>query len=66
MGCCHPEQKPEEFDILSFFHKMEKENKFEFNIEKYEENYDIIINLSSNTFKKLKKSSKYVLVLLEE
>ena len=58
MGCCHPEQKPEEIDILSFFHKMEKENKFEFNIEKYEENYDIIINLSSNTFKKLKKKQQ--------
>ena len=55
MGCCHPEKKPEEYELLSFFHKMERENKFNFNIEKYEENYDIIINLSSNTFKKLKK-----------
>ena len=58
MGCCHPEKKPEENEILSFFNKMERENKFEFNIEKYEENYDNIINLSSNTFKKLKKKQQ--------
>ena len=58
MGCFHPEKKPEENEILSFFHKMERENKFNFNIEKYEENYEIIINLSSNTFKKLKKKQQ--------
>ena len=54
MGCCHPEKKPEENEILSFFNKMEREHKFNFTIEKYEENYEIIINLSSNSFKKLK------------
>ena len=58
MGCCHPEKKPEENEILSFFNKMERENKFDFNIEKYEYNYDIIINYSSNTFKKLKKKQQ--------
>ena len=58
MGCCPREQKPEEYELLSFFHKMERENKFEFNIEKYEENYDLIINLSSNAFKKLKKKQQ--------
>ena len=58
MGCCHPEKKPEENEILSFFHKMERENKFIFNIEKYQDNYEIIINLSSNTFKKLKKKQQ--------
>ena len=58
MGCCHPEKKPEENELLSFFNKMERENKFNFTIEKYEDNYDIIINLSSNSFKKLKKKQQ--------
>ena len=58
MGCCHPEKKPEESEILSFYHKMEKEAKFIYTIDKYEENYEIIINLSSNTFKKLKKKQQ--------
>ena len=58
MGCCHPEKKPEENEIYSFFHKMEKDNQFNFTIEKYEENYDILINLSSNKFKKLKKKQQ--------
>ena len=58
MGCCSPEKKPEENEIYSFFHKMEKEKQFNFTIEKYEENYDIIINLSSNKFKKLKKKQQ--------
>ena len=58
MGCCHPEKKPEENEILSFFNKMEREHKFNFTIEKYEENYEIIINLSSNSFKKLKKKQQ--------
>ena len=58
MVCCHPEKKPEESEILSFYHKMEKEAKFIYTIDKYEENYEIIINLSSNTFKKLKKKQQ--------
>ena len=58
MGCCHPEKKPEENEIFSFFHKMEKENQFNYTIDKYEENYDIIINLSSNKFEKLKKKQQ--------
>lgn len=66
MGCCHPEIKPEENVIYSFFHKMEKEKQFNFTIEKYEENYDIIINLSSNKFKKLKKKQQVRLGFVNE
>ena len=57
MGCCHPEKKPEENEMISFFHKMERENKFILTIENYQNNYDTIINLSSNIFKKLKKKT---------
>ena len=66
MGCCSPEQKPEENEIYSFFHKMEKEKQFNFTIEKYEDNYDIIINLSSNKFKKLKKKQQVRLGFVSE
>ena len=66
MGCCHPEKKPEENEILSFFHKMERETKFIYTIDKYEENYEIIINLSSNTFKKLKKKQQVRIGFVKE
>jgi len=66
MGCCSAEKKPEENEIYSFFHKMEKEKQFNFTIEKYEENYDIIINLSSNKFKKLKKKQQVRLGFVNE
>ena len=66
MGCCHPEKKPEENEILSFFHKMEKENKFNLTIENYQENYDTIVNLSSNSFKKLKKKQQVRIGFLGE
>ena len=66
MGCCSAEKKPEENEIFSFFHKMEKEKQFNFTIEKYEENYDIIINLSSNKFKKLKKKQQVRLGFVNE
>ena len=58
MGCCHPEKKPEENEMISFFHRMERENKFILTIENYQNNYDTIINLSSNIFKKLKKKQQ--------
>ena len=66
MGCCPREKKPEENEILLFFNRMEKENKFEFSIEKYEESYDMIINLSSNTFKKLKKKQQVRIGFVKE
>ena len=66
MGCCSPEKKPEENEIYSFFLKMEKEKQFNFTIEKYEDNYDIIINLSSNKFKKLKKKQQVRLGFVSE
>ena len=58
MGCCHPEQKIEENEIYSFFQKMEREQHFTFTIDNYEENYERIITLSSNKFKKLKKKQQ--------
>ena len=66
MGCCSPEKKPEENEIYFFFLKMEKEKQFNFTIEKYEDNYDIIINLSSNKFKKLKKKQQVRLGFVSE
>ena len=58
MGCCHPEKKIEENEIYSFFQKMEREQHFTFSIHNYEENYERIITLSSNKFKKLKKKQQ--------
>ena len=51
-------QKIEENEIYSFFQKMEREQHFTFTIENYEENYERIITLSSNKFKKLKKKQQ--------
>ena len=57
MGCCHPEKKIEGNEIYFFFKNMERENHFIFTIDNYEENYEQIITLSSNKFKKLKKKT---------
>ena len=66
MGCCRPEKKLEENDIYSFFMKMEKEQHFKFSIENYESNYEMIIALSSNKFKKLKKKQQLRLSFANE
>ena len=58
MGCCLPEKKIKENGIYFFFQKMEREHHFVFTIDNYEENYELIINLSSNKFKKLKKKQQ--------
>ena len=61
MGCCHPEKKVEGNEIneiYSFFQKMEREHHFNYTIDNYEENYELIITLSSNKFKKLKKKQQ--------
>ena len=58
MGCCHPEKKEEENEIFSFFQKMEREHHFIFTIDNYEENYERLISLSSNKFKKLRKKQQ--------
>jgi len=66
MGCCHPEKKIEENEIYSFFQKMEKEQHFTFTIDNYEDNYELIITLSSNKFKKLKKKQQVRLGFVNE
>ena len=66
MGCCHPEKKKEENEIYSFFQKMEKEHHFTFSIDNYEDNYELIITLSSNKFKKLKKKQQVRLGFVNE
>ena len=66
MGCCHPEKKIEENEIYSFFQKMEKEHHFTFSIDNYEDNYELIITLSSNKFKKLKKKQQVRLGFVNE
>jgi len=66
MGCCHPEKKIEGNEIYFFFKNMERENHFTFTIDNYEENYEQIINLSSNKFKKLKKKQQLRLGFVNE
>ena len=66
MGCCHPEKKIEGNEIYFFFKNMERENHFIFTIDNYEENYEQIITLSSNKFKKLKKKQQLRLGFLNE
>ena len=66
MGCCRPEKKVEENDIYSFFQKMEKEQHLVFTIDNYESNYERIIELSSNKFKKLKKKQQVRLGFVNE
>ena len=58
MGCCHPEKKPEENEILMLFSKIEKENKLIYTIPNYQDNYLMITNLSANSFKKLQKKQQ--------
>ena len=66
MGCCHPEKKIEGNEIYFFFKNMERENHFIFTIDNYEENYEQIITLSSNKFKKLKKQQQLRLGFVNE
>ena len=66
MGCCHPEKKIKENGIYFFFQKMEREHHFVFTIDNYEENYERIITLSSNKFKKLKKKQQLRLGFVTE
>ena len=66
MGCCHPEKKIKENGIYFFFQKMEREHHFTFTIDNYEENYERIITLSSNKFKKLKKKQQLRLSFVNE
>ena len=66
MGCCHPEKKIEGNEIYFFFKNMEKENHFTFTIDNYDENYEHIITLSSNKFKKLKKKQQLRLGFVNE
>jgi hypothetical protein len=66
MGCCHPEKRIEGNEIYFFFQKMEKEYHFTFTIDNYEENYEQIITLSTNKFKKLKKKQQLRLGFVNE
>ena len=66
MGCCHPEKSIEGNEIYFFFQKMEKEYHFTFTIDNYEENYEQIITLSTNKFKKLKKKQQLRLGFVNE
>lgn len=66
MGCRQQEQKPEENEIYIFFHKMEKETEFTFTISDYEKNYDKILNLSKNKFKKLERKQSVRIGFIDE
>ena len=66
MGCRQKEQRPEENEIFIFFHKMEKDTEFNFTIEEYEKNYDIISQLSKNKFKKLEKKQSVRIGFINE
>ena len=66
MGCCHPEKKIEGNEIYFFLKNMERENHFIFTIDNYEENYEQIITLSLNKFKKLKKKQQLRLGFVNE
>ena len=71
MGCdCKNVQRPEEDTILSFFNHKLKEQKFDFTIKSYKENYDLIAKKSGNNFKRLCKKEvirmKFVKLLRKE
>ena len=71
MGCdCKNVQRPEEDTILSFFNHKLKEQKFDFTIKSYKENYDLITKKSGNNFKRLCKKEvirmKFVKLLRKE
>ena len=66
MGCRQQEQKPEENEIYIFFHKMEKETEFKFTIPDYDKNYDKILNLSKNKFKKLERKQSVRIGFVDE
>ena len=71
MGCdCKNVQRPEEDTILSFFNHKLKEQKFDFTIISYKENYDLIAKKSGNNFKRLCKKEvirmKFVKLLRKE
>ena len=53
MGCKQKEQRPEENEIYIFFHKLRREKEFDYTIKGYEKNYEQILILSKNIFKKL-------------
>ena len=66
MGCRQQEQKPEENEIYIFFHKMEKETEFKFTIPDYDKNYEKILNLSKNKFKKLERKKSVRIGFIDE
>ena len=66
MGCRQQEQKPEENEIYIFFHKMEKETEFKFTIPDYDKNYEKILNLSKNKFKKLERKQSVRIGFIDE
>ena len=55
MGCKQKEQRPEENEIYIFFHKLRQETNLDYTIKGYEKNYEEILILSKNTFKKLER-----------
>ena len=55
MGCKQKEQRPEENEIYIFFHKLRQETELDYTIKGYEKNYEQILFLSKNIFKKLEK-----------
>ena len=66
MGCRQKEQTPEENEIFISFHKMMKETVFDYTIKGYEKNYELILMLSKNKFKKLEKKQNVRIGFVKE